>query len=462
MKRIINIITLLILIFPLVGSCSETLKTRDIAINLDTPWEILWGPDNYIWMTERYGRISRINPDTGELIPLLTMSDVYEDGERGLMGMVLHPDFTDNPFLYTVYTYKAGNDLTFIRILRFRYNGTSLVEPLILMDSIKGYWNHDGSRLWIDDDLKLYATIGDAATPTLAQQSGSRNGKILRMNLDGSIPGDNPFPGSFVWSMGHRNPQGLVFAKGKIYSSEHGPSSDDELNIIEKGRNYGWPNVNGFCDLENEKQFCKEYKIAEPIYAWTPTLAVCGLDYYNKSLISEWNNSLLMVTLKASKFIAMKLNESGDSIVAISEYFEGSFGRLRDLCISPEGRVFIATSNKDGRGSPKVQDDRIIELMPELTDIIDQENKKKVIDLYPNPADEYVTVFFQRKVNSPTNIKIFNLLGGMVLSDDLTAGADKFSWNLIDNSGNRIQNGMYNVVVSSGDISFNKRLMVIK
>jgi aldose sugar dehydrogenase len=462
MNRIIRIIILLTVISSFGSRSSEPLKTRDIAVNLDTPWEILWGPDNNIWMTERYGRISRLNPETGEIIPLLTISDVYEDGERGLMGMVLHPDFAGNPFLYTVYTYRFSDDLTFIRILRFRYNGTSLVEPSILMDSIKGYWNHDGSRLWIDDNLKLYATIGDAATQSLAQQPGSRNGKILRMNLDGTIPEDNPFPGSYVWSLGHRNPQGLVFANGKIYSSEHGPSSDDELNIIEKGRNYGWPDVMGFCDQEGEKQFCKEYNIAEPIYAWTPTLAVCGLDYYNKNLINEWKNSLLMVTLKASRLIAMKLNETGDSIVALNEYFDGTFGRLRDLCISPEGRVFISTSNKDGRGNPKVQDDRIIEIIPELTNIKDIQNKKKVIDIYPNPADEYLKVSFKGNFENPISLRIFNILGEQVLTKEFMAGEDNYGWNLKDMSGKRLLQGIYNVVITSHGFSYSDKLVISK
>ena len=183
------------------------------------------------------------------------------------------------------------------------------------------------------------------------------------MNLDGGVPEDNPFQGSYVWTWGHRNAQGLVISpSGLMYSSEHGPSNDDEVNIIEKGRNYGWPNVEGFCDEPTESQFCADSNVMEPIAAWTPTLAVAGTDFYHHAAIPEWQNSLLVTSLKASSLTALKLSADGRSVITEEIFFEDWFGRLRDICISPDGRVFLAVSNRDGRGSVHAGDDRIVEI----------------------------------------------------------------------------------------------------
>ncbi|MGZ8517001.1 MAG: PQQ-dependent sugar dehydrogenase, partial [Chitinophagaceae bacterium] len=158
-------------------------------------------------------------------------------------------------------------------------------------------------------------------------------------------PADNPVAGNPYWSLGHRNPQGLVFANNKLYSSEHGPSNDDEINIIEKGRHYGWLNVQGFCNEPAEQSYCVANNIMEPIKAWTPTIATCGLDYYTSDLIPQWKNSLLMATLKNTRLYQMKLDDTFSSITATNEYFNGKYGRMRDLCISPGGNVYICTSN---------------------------------------------------------------------------------------------------------------------
>jgi glucose/arabinose dehydrogenase len=152
-------------------------------------------------------------------------------------------------------------------------------------------------------------------------------------------------PGNPYWTFGNRNPQGLVYANHIMYSSEHGPANDDELNIIEKGRNYGWPNVEGFCDKDREKTFCAANNVKEPIKAWTPTAAVCGLDYYENNLIPEWKNSLLLVALKNSRLYQMKLNATHDQVIETNEYFNNKYGRMRDICISPSGKVYICTSN---------------------------------------------------------------------------------------------------------------------
>jgi len=361
------------LLLPLSGTYAQITignteaDTTTILTGLDTPWEILWGPDDHIWITEREGKVSRLNPETGAHDVLLSIQEVYQQSESGLLGMALHPDFDNSPHVFLVYNYLDDSNFR-ERLVRYTYQDGNLVSPVTLIEDILAWGNHNGSRLVIDEELKLFMTTGDAATPPYAQDSTHLNGKVLRLNLDGSVPADNPIPGSPVWSMGHRNAQGLVLApSGILYSSEHGPSNDDEVNIIEKGRNYGWPNVEGFCDDPTETAFCEENNVFEPIAAWTPTLAVSGLDYYGNDRIPAWNHHLLMTSLKAGRLTALELHEDGHSVVDQTDYFIGWFGRLRDLCVAPDGRVFLAVSNRDGRGNPLPADDRIVEIKP-LTD----------------------------------------------------------------------------------------------
>jgi glucose/arabinose dehydrogenase len=344
---------------------STELTVQVIAENLDTPWEILWGPDDMIWMTERKGLVSRIDPETGNKEVLLDIIEIVDEGlENGLLGMALHPNFEhpDSQFVYLVYTIFTQSRTE--RLVRYTFDSDTLIDELILLDGIDAALNHTGSRLQILPDRTILMSTGDAGSSGVSQDTLALAGKILRINLDGSVPEDNPIPDSHVWSIGHRNPQGLVRApNGIIYSSEHGPSNDDEINIIEKDRNYGWPDVMGFCDLSAEQTFCTAYNVAEPIAAWTPTLAVCGLDYYDHDAIPEWKNTLLLTTLKARRVVALKLSQDGRSVLQEEEFFHQWWGRLRDICISPDGRVFIAVSNADGRGTIQPGDDRIVEIL---------------------------------------------------------------------------------------------------
>jgi len=332
---------------------SVAIKDSVIVQGLNFPWEILWGPDNFIWMTERGGKISRVNPATGTVSLLHTINEVVANGEGGLLGMVLHPNFSTTPHVFVAYNYNSGGYKK--KIVRFTYTGSALTSPVTIIENIAASSIHNGCRLLITPDLKLFITTGDAANQALPQNTSSVNGKVLRLNLDGTIPSDNPVAGNAYWSWGHRNPQGLVFANNILYSSDHGPSTDDEINIIEKGRNYGWPNVNGFCDAGSEQTFCTTNNVREPLKAWTPTVAVCGLDYYNNDLIPQWKNSLLMVALKESRMYQLKLDAANTSIASTTEYFAGGYGRMRDVCISPTGKVYICTSNGGNN-------DRIIEV----------------------------------------------------------------------------------------------------
>jgi len=337
------------------GLLGPALKTRVVAENLRYPWEILWGPDNMIWMTERDGKVSRVNPATGETKLLLDITEVRSSGEGGLLGLALHPQFQNQPYVYVAFDYDKPNVGYKEKVVRYEYNGQTLVNPVILLDNINAAGIHNGCRLLITPDLKLYITTGDASNQAQPQNKDALNGKTIRLNLDGTVPSDNPFPNNPVWSYGHRNAQGLVFANNILYSSEHGPSSDDEINIIEKGRNYGWPNVEGVCNESSEKTFCAANNVKEPIYTWTPTEAVCGLDYYDKDAIPQWKNSLLLCTLKGSKLVQLKLSNDKKTIISGAEFFDNTYGRLRDICISPDGKVYICSSNGN---------DKIIEISP--------------------------------------------------------------------------------------------------
>ena len=320
------------------------LTDKVLTQNLNYPWEILWGPDSKLWITERDGKISRVDPASGAVIPLFTIGEVVSRGEGGLLGMVLHPDFTTTPEVFVAYNYLK-NGAYIKKIVKFTYNGTTLINPQVLLDNIPASSIHNGTRLAISPDKKLYITSGDASVSSRAQDKNNFAGKIQRINLDGSIPADNPVPGSPLWTYGHRNPQGLVFVNDRLYSSEHGASTDDEINIIQKGRNFGWPNVEGFCSTSTESAFCTTNNVVEPIFAWTPTIAPSGIDYYNNDAIPQWKNSLLLAVLKDSELLQIKLNTAGDKVEVVNTFYKNAYGRMRDVAISPDGKVYIVTSN---------------------------------------------------------------------------------------------------------------------
>ncbi|WP_460576941.1 PQQ-dependent sugar dehydrogenase [Hymenobacter coalescens] len=345
-----------------VGSTTLTLST--LTTDLDTPWELLWGPDNFLWLTERGGRISRVDPGTGQRQTVLTIPDVTETGESGLLGMAVSASAVPGgATLFVVYNYTEANVLK-EKLVRYSYFNGTVSAPQVLLGNLPAASIHSGSRLLLLPDNTLLMTTGDAAVTSLAQNPQALNGKILRLNLDGTVPANNPTPGSLVYTLGHRNPQGLVrvAAGGRIFSSEHGPSNDDELNLIEAGRNYGWPAVEGFCDLPAERTFCQANNVREPLVAWTPTRAVAGLTYYDHPAIPEWRNALLLVSLKDGALTYLPLTASGDQVSGRTDLWAGTYGRLRAICVSPQGRVYLTTSNRDGRGRPAATDDRILVL----------------------------------------------------------------------------------------------------
>jgi glucose/arabinose dehydrogenase len=398
--------------FP-VGTTTVTVSA--LATNLRTVWELVWGPDNFIWMTERGGRISRVNPTTGQVAPVMTIADVTETGESGLLGLAVAESApgASTYWVFVVYNYTDQGNLK-EKLVRYTYANGTLTSPVVLLGNIEATTTHSGSRLLLLPDRTLLMTTGDAQQLPEAQSRTSLNGKVLRLNFDGTIPANNPTPGSALYTLGHRNAQGIArLPNGHIYSSEHGPNNDDEINKIEAGRNYGWPNVEGNCNLTNEATFCAANNVREPLTTWTPTIGPAGLAYYDHPAIPGWRGNLLLTVLKGNRLTQLTLNADGTAITTRTDFLK-TFGRLRAICVSPQGRVYIGTSNRDGRGSPAATDDRVLVL----------ENRAYVatatraagsfsFELFPNPARRQATV----QLPAPnTQLTVRDLLGRVVLT----------------------------------------------
>ncbi len=342
---------------------STRLDVKTVAVNLNVPWDMVWGPDNWIWFTEQDGKVRRLNPETGQIIDLLQIGDYYRK-RLGLASMVLHPDWKKTPQVFINYTHIQKDSVIVSKLVRYTYNGKILTHPTLLYQ-IPGYLGHNGSRLVISKDRKLLWATGDLKQHETILEPNATNGKVLRLNLDGTIPADNPFPGSPVWSMGFRVPQGLAYTdNGNLFIAEHGDATDDEVNRVVKGASYGWPHIAGFSDLPGEERYAAEHPSVFPVKAWTPTIAPAGMDYYNGN-IPEWKNALLLTTLKDQSLRVLRLDARRETIIDEQIHFSKQFGRLRDVCVSPSGAVYISTSNRDWNppaNFPLPTDDRIIRI----------------------------------------------------------------------------------------------------
>lgn len=391
MNRIVQYAVVILCLFNAHQSSAQ-MTTRTIAEDLFIPWEMVYNTtDSSIWFTQKNGYICKIDPKTKVIDTIYHETNTSIQSEGGMLGIALHPDFANNPYLYAAYNYTQSGYKE--RIVRYTYNGTSLGSPLILIDDIPSANFHNGSRLLIINN-QLYITTGDATNKSTSQDVNVVNGKTLRINLDGSIPSDNPFTGSSVWSWGHRNAQGLAYGNGKIYSSEHGPQNDDELNILEQGRNFGWPNVEGYCNTAPEMTFCNDSNVVEPIMAWTPTIAVSGMAYYNHPMFPNLQNSLLMATLKNKNLYHLKLNSTNDGIASSDTIAMVSGDRLRAVCVDPDGRIYISTSNSNSSGNNSFID-KIIEIYnPNYSSILENlKNSQQAITLFPNPVQDEINAF---------------------------------------------------------------------
>jgi glucose/arabinose dehydrogenase len=316
-----------------------------LAEGLNVPWALAFLPDGSAVFTERPGNIRFINP-RGEVAadPLYTVEGVAAVGEGGLLGIAVHPDFTNNHFIYVYHTYEAGSALA-NRVVRYRLDGMTLVDRTVIMTGIPGASIHDGGRLKFGPDVMLYITTGDASMQDQAQDMTSLAGKILRVKDDGSVPADNPFPGSPVYSYGHRNPQGLAWDdQGRMWEVEHGSTATDELNLIQPGKNYGWPVIRGSQTATGME---------------TPLLN-SGSGTWAPSGLAFANGSLYFVGLRGEGLFRATVRGADVKLVKNLS----NFGRLREVVAGPDGLLYIFTNNRDGRGSPSPDDDRLLRVDP--------------------------------------------------------------------------------------------------
>ncbi len=328
-----------------------------VAENLSIPWAMDISEDGTIYVTERPGTIRTIQDGKLNPQPLITFSSPFVSRvESGLLGIALDPNFSENHYIYVMQSYEEGNQI-YNRVVRLiEQNSRAFIDQVIL-DKIPGGLIHDGGRLKIGSDQKLYITTGDAGNSSLAQDMSSLAGKILRIELDGSIPEDNPFPGSPVYSLGLRNPQGITWNSNNVmYASDHGSEARDEINMIQPGGNYGWPFVQE--DEESSEIIGQKPLVSSGSQTWAPS----GIAFVNQG---PWLGKLLVANLRGQQLIAITLNKNGTEVNRLELWLQGEYGRLRDVIQAKDGSIYISTSNRDGRGGvPKPGDDKIIRLIP--------------------------------------------------------------------------------------------------
>lgn len=335
----------------------------EVARGLEVPWSMVFAPDGRMLVTERPGRLRVISRGVLQQAPLFTFDDVESGAEEGLMGLALHPDFASNHLLYVSYATKSGGAMA-VRVVRYRETGSTLMDPVTIVDRIPAARFHAGCRLKFGPDRKLYITTGDATEKEFAQKLDSMAGKILRVNDDGSIPADNPFPGSPIWTLGHRNPQGIAWhpASGLLYSTEHGPSTfdgpagGDEVNLLEKGKNYGWPIIHHRQTREG---------LESPVSEYTPACAPSSAEFYRGRSIRGFENQFFFGCLRGSHLHRMEFDSAQPKrVISEERLFDQELGRIRDVAMGPDGALYFSTSNRDGRGRPAENDDRIFKLQP--------------------------------------------------------------------------------------------------
>lgn len=331
---------------------AESPRETIIAENLDTPWAIEFLPDENLLVTERGGTVKLIEADNNyKVTDVGRIPDAKEIGEGGLLGIALHPDFESNNHVYFYYTYEQNGQNTMNRVVRMKFKDNRLSDEKIIVDRIPGAGNHNGGRIKFGPDKFLYIATGDAQVPSLAQDRNSLAGKILRVTDEGKAAPGNPFNNQ-VFSYGHRNTQGIAWnSTGELWQTEHGrsaPTGYDEINFIESGKNYGWPDIEGD---EGRAGMVTPIRNSGPTTTWAPASAA----YIGESLFF---GGLRGQTLYEA---VIKNNQVSE----FKEHFKGQYGRIREVIVGPDGMLYITTSNRDGRGNPATGDDKIIRVNPE-------------------------------------------------------------------------------------------------
>ncbi|MBI4535079.1 MAG: PQQ-dependent sugar dehydrogenase [Ignavibacteriae bacterium] len=369
---------IVIAITVLVSACSRSqgnrggvFETRDgvqykvevILTDLEIPWSIAFA-NGEMYFTERPGRFQVLRHKGTKPTLIASIAEVYHIGEGGLMGLAFHPRYPDTALVYFSHTYKDKSGNPKNRVVRFKLKDYQLTDPHIIIDNLPGASNHNGCRIRFGPDEKLYVTTGDASERERAQQMTSLAGKILRVDYDGSIPADNPFPNSSIYSLGHRNGQGIDWhpTSGLLFETEHGPSGfdgpggGDEVNIIDAGKNYGWPVVHH-----------RESSVGmiSPLLEFTPAVAPSGGSFYSGKGIPQFANNFFMATLRGRHILRVVLRKENPRVVASAErMLEDLYGRIRDVVEGPDGHLYFCTSNRDRRATPKADDDKILRIIP--------------------------------------------------------------------------------------------------
>ena len=555
MKTYPRLFCIACLLFASITSFSqgEPFAKRTVITGLNSPWEITYGPNDSLWVTENFNYlVKRIKVSNGSSTTLLNLSTLRDfapnDAGRwpqgGLMGLAIHPNLYSSdpavrgakPWVYLAYVFSRPSGQTcstdpnssnpcnfYTRIVRYNYSGNSLSSAVTILDSIPGSNDHNSGRMTIGPDLKLYYTIGDlgagqfnnANRTNNAQTLNVMEGKILRLNTetdgdagkDAWVPNDNPFydgapitPKDYVYTLGHRNAQGLVWAKvngaDMLYSSEHGDKTDDEVNLITAGSNYGWNRVSGYCDGNyngltlggyspvNENTFCSSTPTEkQPIstfftinqsqinalstnnLTW-PTVAPSSIDFYSANKIPGWQNSLLITCLKAGKVYRLKLNATGSAVTSYSpgvdttSYFRGE-GRFRDMAISPDGlKFYIAcdasgqtsgpTGSFNGGGTPPPNAGSILEfsytgiVLALNEDTITHHAPTKGIKVYPNPAQQNVIVSVNTSAKMPYIIQLYYPTG--IFINEIRSTKNETSIDVT-----ALRSGMYIIQIKDGN-----------
>lgn len=301
-----------------------------IAKDLKVPWAIVFLNEKDLLVTERNGTLKKVS--SGNVTTIAKIAEVKEAGEGGLLGIAVDPDFSGNNYIYLYFTFNSDGNKTFNRVVRYKLTDDKLSDLKVVVDNIPGALFHNGGRIKFGPDKALYITTGDAQDPSLSQNKDSLAGKVLKVQSEKVE----------VLSLGHRNPQGLAWDKnGKLWEVEHGSSAHDEINFIEQGSNYGWPDVTGSATKPGI----------------TSAILESGNNTWAPSGLAFFDNKLYFAGLRGSALFVYDINSK-----SLNKYFENQFGRLREAILGPDGNLYLTSSNLDGRGVPKENDDKIIKI----------------------------------------------------------------------------------------------------